>query len=210
MQGCKVSYARKLLVLPKTTIWAKRGCRFVAPIDGTVHEVNRTDRWSASTDRGADREGRFVSIIGVDGVRYLGGHLHSVAKGIRPGAKVKAGQVLGRIGNSGDAAGKAPNLYFAVSWEAPADYWWVRRGMVKPWKYLDAWYDGNPTYSPREEMLALRKRVGATPQCTVRCASKVQPPQWQPQRTVPTQRPTPKPKPKRTKKPDDEFVFIEE
>lgn len=198
VQGCKVSYARKLLVLPKTTIWAKRGCRFVAPVDGTVHEVNTVDRWSPATDRGQDREGKFVSIIGVDGVRYLGGHLDSVARGIKPGMKVKAGQVLGRVGNSGNAAGQATNLYFAVSWEAPADYWWVRRGMVKPWNYLDAWYDGNRTYSPRREMLALRKRLGATPPCTVLCASK-----QQPVRSRPTPQPTTKPKPKRTKKPEE-------
>lgn len=204
VQGCKVRYTRRLLVLPKTTIWAKRGCRFVAPVDGTVHEVNTVDRWSPSTDRGADREGRFVSIIGTDGVRYLGGHLDAVAKGIRPGVKVKAGQVLGRVGNSGDAAGGATNLYFAVSWEAPADYWWVRRGMVKPWNYLDAWYNGNRTYSPRREMLALRKRLGATPQCTVRCASKLPQPQ-------PTQqaRPQPKPSPKKKKKTEEEIILTE-
>jgi|GEM_PF-405386 len=205
VQGCKVSYARKLLVLPKTTIWAKRGCRFVAPIDGTVHEVNRVDRWSSATDRGEDREGKFVSIIGVDGVRYLGGHLASVASGIKPGVKVKAGQVLGRIGNSGNAAGQAPNLYFAVSWKAPANYWWVRRGMVKPWNYLDAWYNGNRTYSPRKEMLALRKRLGATPPCTVLCTSKQPQP---PVQTRPTQRPTQKPKPKPTKKRNDDEIIL--
>lgn len=192
--GCKVTYTRKLLVLPKTTIWAKKGCRFVAPIDGTVHEVNSQDRWSSSTDRGADREGRFVAIIGADGVRYLGGHLDSIADGIRPGVKVKAGQELGRVGNSGNAAGDAPNLYFAVSWESPAGYWWVRRGMVKPWKYLDAWYDGNRTYSPRREMLRLRKRMGATPQCTVLCTGRIP--------STPTQQPKPKPKP--TKKEREE------
>lgn len=201
VQGCKVTYARKLLVLPKSTIWAKRGCRFVAPIDGTVHEVNTEDRWRASTDRGPDREGRFVAIIGADGVRYLGGHLDSVADGIRPGMKVKAGQLLGRVGTSGNAAGGAPNLYFAVSWESPAGYWWVRRGMVKPWNYLDAWYDGNRTYSPRKEVLSLRKRLGATPQCTVLCTERQQP--------TPTQKPTQKPKPKPTKK-QEEPVFIED
>ncbi len=199
VKGCKVTYARRLLVLPKSTIWAKKGCRFVAPVDGTVHEVSATDQWRSSTDRGSDREGRFVAIIGADGVRYLGGHLDSIAVGIRPGVKVKAGQVLGRVGNSGNAAGGAPNLYFAVSWESPAGYWWVRRGMVKPWKYLDAWYNGNRTYSPRQETLGLRKRMGATPQCTVLCAGK-----------QPTTTPSSKPKPKPTRKPQDEPIFVED
>jgi hypothetical protein len=175
VKGCKVTYERKKLVLPKTTIWADRGCEFVAPIDGTVDEVATQTTWSAATDLGPSREGRFVSIIGKDGVRYLGGHLDAVADGLKPGAKVKAGQVLGRVGNSGNAAAMATNLYFAVSWAAPAQYWWVRRGMVTPWKYLDAWHDGNTTYSPRSEVLAVRKRVGKTPACRTLCAGKPQP-----------------------------------
>lgn len=172
VEGCKVTYQRKLLVLPKTTIWAAKGCAFVAPIGGVVDEVNIQNRWLPSTDSGAHREGRFVTIIGDDGVRYLGGHLDSVANGIRPGVRVPAGRVLGRIGNTGNARGTAPNLYFAISWKTGPSLWWVRRGMVKPWDYLDAWLSGNRTLSPREETLALRGRVGETPRCTVLCASK--------------------------------------
>ena len=173
VKGCKVSYQRKLLVLPKTTIWAKEGCSFVAPVDGVVDEVNLTDTWSPATDAGAAREGRFVTIIGVDGVRYLGGHLSSVADGIKPGTKVKGGQVLGKVGRSGNARDTGPNLYFAISWKTGPAYWWVRRGMVKPWDYLDAWRKGNRTLSPREETLKLRKKLGETPACTVQCTGKV-------------------------------------
>ncbi|MDI9579452.1 M23 family metallopeptidase [Thermobispora bispora] len=171
VQGCKVSYRRKLLVLPKTTIWAKKGCAFVSPVDGEVREVNTTDRWSPATDRGPDREGRFVTILGVDGVLYLGGHLDTVDPKVRPGLKVKAGDRLGTVGNSGNARNTASNLYFAISWPAPPEYWWIRRGMVKPWPYLEAWEKGNRTYSPREEMLALRKRLGNLPPCTKLCGS---------------------------------------
>ncbi|GAA5045029.1 hypothetical protein HNP84_002717 [Thermocatellispora tengchongensis] len=197
VKGCKVSYARKLLVLPKTTIWTRPGCSFVSPVDGTVDEVRTTDSWSPSTDHGADREGRFVTVIGADGVRYLGGHLESVAAGIEPGKKVKAGQLLGTIGNSGNARATAANLYFAISWKADPGLWWVRRGMVKPWDYLDAWRNGNKTLSPREETLALRRKVGASPACTILCASKsvTQPkPSPTPTRKKPTQRP-PDPQP---------------
>ncbi|HEY9525029.1 MAG TPA: M23 family metallopeptidase [Thermopolyspora sp.] len=200
LKGCKVSYARKKLVLPKTTIWAGRGCEFVAPIDGTVHQVDVQNRWTPSTDRGPDRVGRFVSIIGKDGVRYLGGHLDSVANGLRPGVKVKAGQMLGRVGNTGDARDTATNLYFAVSWETPAGYWWIRRGMVTPWKYLDAWRDGNRTYSPRKETLTLRNRLGETPQCSTLCSGK------------PTPTPTKEPEKKKSTTNDDGYkppVFVE-
>jgi murein DD-endopeptidase MepM/ murein hydrolase activator NlpD len=172
VKGCKTSYQRKLLVLPKTTIWTGQGCAFVAPIGGVVDEVNVQNKWRPSTDVGAEREGRFVTIIGDDGVRYLGGHLDSVAEGVRPGVRVKAGQLLGRVGRSGNARDTGPNLYFAISWKTGPALWWVRRGMVEPWDYLDAWQSGNRTLSPREETLALRAKLGEAPRCTVQCSSK--------------------------------------
>ncbi len=172
VKGCRVSYARKLLLLPKTTIWAGKGCAFVSPVDGVVREVNVKNRWKPSTDRGADREGRFVTVLGKDGVLYLGGHLDSVEPSVRPGTKVKAGQPLGRVGTSGNARDTGSNLYFAVSWPVPPKYWWVRRGMVEPWDYLDAWFNGNRTLSPRKATLALRDRVGTLPSCSRLCKSK--------------------------------------
>lgn len=172
VKGCKVSYARKLLVLPKTTIWADRGCAFVAPVSGTVREVNVQNRWVPSTDRGGDREGRYVTLLGDDGVLYLGGHLDTVAEGIVPGKKVKAGQQLGTVGNTGNARDTASNLYFAVTWKTDANEWWIRRGMVEPWDYLDAWRNGNRTYSPAQEMKAVRKKTGPLPACSVACSSK--------------------------------------
>ncbi|WP_165974975.1 M23 family metallopeptidase [Nonomuraea deserti] len=181
VKGCEVTYSRKLLVLPKTTIWAQQGCAFVAPVAGVVDEVNTRNRWRPSTDAGADREGRFVTIIGDDGVRYLGGHLDTVADGIKPGVRVKAGRLLGRVGRSGNARDTATNLYFAISWKTGPKFWWVRRGMVKPWDYLDAWRTGNRTLSPREETLELRGKLGETPRCTVLCASKPQKPKTTPQ-----------------------------
>ncbi|WP_067178653.1 M23 family metallopeptidase [Microtetraspora niveoalba] len=175
VKGCRVSYARQLLVLPKSTIWAGKGCAFVSPVDGVVREVNVQNRWVPSTDRGQDREGRFVTVLGEDGVLYLGGHLDSVEPQVRPGAKVKAGQRLGSLGNSGNARDTASNLYFAISWPVPQEYWWIRRGMIEPWDYLDAWYDGNRTLSPKKAVFAMRKRVGRLPSCDRLCTSK-QPP----------------------------------
>ncbi len=183
VKDCPVNYQSRLLVLPKTTIWAAKGCSFVAPVNGVVDEVNVKNRWKPSTDRGADREGRFVTIIGDDGVRYLGGHLDKVAPEVRPGVRVSAGQALGQIGNSGNARSTASNLYFAISWKTDPSLWWVRRGMVKPWDYLNAWLKGNPTFSPADEMRAVMNRTGAAPRCVTLCASK----------PVPTKKPTKKP-----------------
>jgi hypothetical protein len=172
VKGCSATYQRRLMVLPKITIWAAQGCSFVAPVNGVVDEVNVKNRWRPSTDRGVDREGRFVTIIGDDGVRYLGGHLDSVAPGIAPGVRVGAGQLLGRVGKSGNARDTGANLYFAISWKTGPAYWWVRRGMIEPWSYLDAWATGNKTLSPRDATLALRGRLGETPRCQVLCKSK--------------------------------------
>ncbi|MGA5758129.1 M23 family metallopeptidase [Nonomuraea bangladeshensis] len=196
VKGCKTSYQRKLLVLPKTTIWAKQGCEFVAPVDGVVDEVNLQNGWTPARDDGWTREGRFVTVIGDDGVRYLGGHLDSVDAGVKPGLRVKAGQVLGKVGRSGNARDTGANLYFAISWKTGPAYWWVRRGMVEPWDYLDAWAKGNRTLSPREETLKLRAKLGETPPCTVQCAGRAQPP---------TPSKTPRPTPRKTAEKKDEI-----
>ncbi|WP_214416003.1 M23 family metallopeptidase [Sphaerisporangium fuscum] len=190
VRGCRVSYARKELVLPKATMWTGRGCPFVSPVSGVVREANPLNRWKASTDKGADREGRFVSVLGDDGVVYLGGHLDSIESGIRPGVRVAAGQALGKVGDSGNAKGGGTNLYFAVSWPVASKYWWVRRGMVDPWNFLDAWLNGNPTLSPAPQVAAARARLGATPSCHTLCASK------------PGKQPTHHPTPSQTSDPD--------
>ncbi|MEW9548090.1 M23 family metallopeptidase [Nonomuraea sp. NPDC050783] len=192
VKGCEVTYERRLLVLPKTTIWAGQGCAFVAPVDGVVDEVNIQNRWKSSTDEGSTREGRFVTIVGDDGVRYLGGHLDSVAADIKPGLRVKAGHVLGRVGRTGNARDTGPNLYFAISWKTGPAYWWVRRGMVEPWDYLDAWAKGNRTLSPREETLKLRAKLGETPACSVQCAAN--------RTTTSTPSKSPRPTPRKTRR----------
>jgi hypothetical protein len=43
---CAVDYARAHHDYAATDILTKAGCKFIAPIDGVVDEVNRTDLWS--------------------------------------------------------------------------------------------------------------------------------------------------------------------
>jgi murein DD-endopeptidase MepM/ murein hydrolase activator NlpD len=140
----------------------KAGCKFVAPIDGVVDEVNRVDSWSGKTNLGIDRGGLYVSIIGTDGVRYYGSHLRSIPTSIQPGVDVKAGQLLGAVGATGSAKGTHPHLHFGISWPTPVDTWWVRRGEVLPWKYLDAWKQGKDL-SPVKEVDARKAKVGEIP-----------------------------------------------
>ena len=165
--GCEVNYARAHHDYAATDILTKAGCKFVAPIDGVIDEVNRTDIWNGKTNLGIDRGGLFVSIIGVDGVRYYGSHLRSIPSSIQPGVAVKTGRVLGAVGSTGSARGTAPHLHFGISWPTPADTWWVRRGEVLPWKYLDAWKKGTDL-SPVKEVAARKAKVGEIPPLPVK------------------------------------------
>ena len=160
--GCEANYARAHHDYAATDILTKAGCKFVAPIDGVVDEVNRTDLWKGKTNLGIDRGGLYVSIIGVDGVRYYGSHLRSIPLSIQPGLNVKAGRLLGAVGSTGSARGTAPHLHFGISWPTPANIWWVRRGEVLPWKYLDAWKAGKDL-SPAKAVEAAKKKVGEVP-----------------------------------------------
>lgn len=58
--------------------------------------------------------GLSVAIDGDDGLRYFYTHLDSIAPGIRDGQRVSLQQVIGYVGNSGNAAGGPPHLHFAV------------------------------------------------------------------------------------------------
>jgi len=160
--NCSVNYARAHHDYAATDILAKAGCKFVAPINGTVDEVNRVDTWKSPPNLGITRGGLSVSIIGEDGVRYYGSHLRSIPVNIEPGVEVLAGDVLGEIGSTGSARGTSPHLHFGISWPTPADTWWVRRGEVLPWKYLDAWKNGKDL-SPVKAVAARKAKVGEIP-----------------------------------------------
>jgi murein DD-endopeptidase MepM/ murein hydrolase activator NlpD len=160
--GCEANYARAHHDYAATDILTKAGCKFVAPIDGVVDEVNRVDLWKSPPNLGIDRGGLYVSIIGIDGVRYYGSHLRTIPASIQPGVAVKAGRLLGTVGSTGSARGTAPHLHFGISWPTPPDIWWVRRGEVLPWKYLDAWKQGK-NLSPVKEVAARKAKRGEVP-----------------------------------------------
>ena len=167
--GCRAQYGNSHHDYPAADMFTGRGCAFVAPVAGRVDEVTRTDSWRQASDRGADRGGRSVSLVGTDGVRYYGSHLEAVAPGIAPGTRVRAGQPLGRIGNSGSARITPVHLHFGISWPTRPGIWWVRRGMVPPQRYLDSWRDGG-NLSPVRAVRAARKAAGAeVPECQARC-----------------------------------------
>ena len=162
IEGCKTTYSVAHHDYPATDILTKKGCKFVAPTSGVIDEVSAVDKYSWKNNSGALRGGLSISMIGDDGVRYYGSHLRSIPASIQPGVSVLAGRVLGAVGATGSARGTAPHLHFGISWPTPPDTWWVRRGEVLPWKYLDAWRKGKDL-SPVKEVNARKLKVGEIP-----------------------------------------------
>ena len=141
--GCTVKYGKYHHDYPATDIIAKKGCAFVSPIAGVIDEVVLVDKWSGKTNKGEDRGGLSVSILGDDGIRYYGSHLSKIEVNVAPGLRVASGDKLGEVGATGSAKGTSPHLHFGISYPTQNGIWWVRRGVLYPWKYLDAWKAGN-------------------------------------------------------------------
>ncbi|AEV89019.1 peptidase M23 [Actinoplanes sp. SE50] len=141
---------------PATDIFAACGSTVVATDNGRVLEISLVDRFRKGMPDGPYNGGLFVSILGNDGVRYYGSHLSSVTKGIVPGALVKSGQQIGRVGHTGNANGVC-HLHYAISPPcAQTGDWKVRRGVVWPYSFLASWR-GNGQKSPVDTVAAWNK-----------------------------------------------------
>ena len=136
---------------PAADIFASPGCGtpLVSPVDGRVLEVRTVNLYDPATDNPAHRGGRYVSILGADGVRYYLAHLDTVAAGLSPGQPIGAGAVVGTMGRTGRAG--ACHVHLGISPPCPGKEWSVRRGVVWPQPYLDAWRRGG-TGSPAAEV----------------------------------------------------------
>ncbi|MBW6433547.1 M23 family metallopeptidase [Actinoplanes hulinensis] len=136
------SYHKTHSGYPATDIFAACGKPFVATTGGVVLEVSRVDKYKKGVPDGPYNGGKFVSILGDDGVRYYGSHLSKVTAGIKKGVRVKAGQSLGKVGKTGNSSGVC-HVHYGIS---PAckktGDWKVRRGVVWPASYLTSWRKG--------------------------------------------------------------------
>jgi murein DD-endopeptidase MepM/ murein hydrolase activator NlpD len=81
-----------------TDVFAVLGTPAVAIVSGTV------------TDASGGLGGISVDLRGDDGVRYYYAHLASIALT----GRVEAGEVIGAVGNTGNAAGGAPHVHFQL------------------------------------------------------------------------------------------------
>jgi murein DD-endopeptidase MepM/ murein hydrolase activator NlpD len=133
---------------PATDIFAPEGTKFVAVTAGVVDFVSYKDRWNPEDDDPALRGGLCVAVIGDDNVRYYGSHLSAIERGISPGVRVTAGQVLGYVGHTGDARTTPSHLHFGISPPTYPEDWHARRGEVDPFPFLVAWRDGHNVTPP--------------------------------------------------------------
>ncbi len=147
----ETSYGRTHSLYPATDIIARCGATARSPVDGVVLELSRVDTFVKASPLGPAKGGLFVSIRGDDGVRYYGSHFSRVDAPIAPGLRVRAGEAIGLVGRTGNA-NNVCHVHFAVSPVCGgAGDWWIRRGTVFPWRYLDSWRRGGQL-SPAAEV----------------------------------------------------------
>ncbi len=118
-----------------TDIFIDCGAQVVSPVNGRVIQVRTVDQWDPSVDNPATRGGRSVAILGDDGVRYYVAHLDTIAVGEEQ--RVGVGEAIATVGRTGRSS--ACHVHFAISPPCPGPEWSVRRGVIWPYPYLDAW-----------------------------------------------------------------------
>ena len=134
---------------PATDIFVGCGAALVSPVWGTVLEVRRVDSYDPAVDNPATRGGRSVSILGLDSVRYYLAHFDTIDPDLAPGDEVSIGRTLGTMGDTGRTS--ACHLHFSISPPCPGKEWSVRRGVIWPYPYLEAWRRGDQR-SPATEV----------------------------------------------------------
>jgi murein DD-endopeptidase MepM/ murein hydrolase activator NlpD len=95
-------------------IMAPEGTPVIAAADGKIEKLFNSARGGITIyERAADPQ--WV---------YYYAHLSAYAPGLAEGQDVKRGQVIGRVGHTGDASANGPHLHFAVNRMAPGERWW--------------------------------------------------------------------------------------
>jgi murein DD-endopeptidase MepM/ murein hydrolase activator NlpD len=95
-------------------IMADEGTPVIAAADGTIEKLFNSVRGGITIyQRSPDK--KWV---------YYYAHLSAYAPGLAEGQQVKRGQVIGRVGHTGDASPSGPHLHFAINSMAPGERWW--------------------------------------------------------------------------------------
>jgi murein DD-endopeptidase MepM/ murein hydrolase activator NlpD len=96
-------------------IMAAEGTPVIAAADGTVEKLFFSNGGGGITvyERSPDQKWM-----------YYYAHLSAYAPGLAEGQQVKRGQVIARVGHTGDASASGPHLHFAINSMGPGERWW--------------------------------------------------------------------------------------
>ena len=108
-------------------IMADEGTPVIAVADGTIEKLFNSVRGGLTIyERSPDQKWT-----------YYYAHLQSYAPGLAEGQQVKRGQVIARVGHTGDASAAGPHLHFAINSMAPGERWWNGKP-INPYPLLAA------------------------------------------------------------------------
>jgi murein DD-endopeptidase MepM/ murein hydrolase activator NlpD len=94
---------------------APEGTPVLAATPGTVEKLFFSDGGGGNTIYIRSDDGRWI---------YYYAHLSSYAPGLAEGQRVKRGQVIGRVGHTGNASASGPHLHFAINRMEPGQKWY--------------------------------------------------------------------------------------
>jgi peptidoglycan LD-endopeptidase LytH len=95
-------------------IMAAEGTPVIAATDGTIEKLFNSARGGTTIyERSPDQKWQ-----------YYYAHLSAYAPGLHEGQQVKRGEVIGRVGHTGDASADGPHLHFAINNMGNGERWW--------------------------------------------------------------------------------------
>jgi murein DD-endopeptidase MepM/ murein hydrolase activator NlpD len=95
-------------------IMAGEGTPVISAADGTVEKLFNSVRGGLTI---------YVRSSDQHWVYYYA-HLSAYAPGLHQGQQVRRGEVIARVGHTGDASAAGPHLHFAINQMAPGERWW--------------------------------------------------------------------------------------
>jgi peptidoglycan LD-endopeptidase LytH len=96
-------------------IMAAEGAPVIAATDGTVEKLFFSDGGGGITAYVRSPDQRWM---------YYYAHLQGYASGLAEGQKVKRGQLIGRVGHTGNANRQGPHLHFAINQMRTGEKWY--------------------------------------------------------------------------------------
>jgi len=96
-------------------IMADEGTPVIAATDGKVEKLFFSDGGGGNTIYVRSPDQRWT---------YYYAHLQGYAPGLAEGQQVKRGQIIGRVGHTGNASAEGPHLHFAINRMERGESWW--------------------------------------------------------------------------------------